>query len=216
MKVLVIEDEQMLAMMLQVVLKKSGFEVDLAYSGNTAIKYIENNEYQFIFTDLIMDDGDGYVVLNYLKDNNLKIPTIVISANSSIDDIKQTYAYNIIDYITKPFDNDILIAKVNNLRNNLYGEELITLCDDSYSLTIDGRTIDLTAKEFELFSFLYKNPNRKYSKYDLIDSLWYENYNMSEKIVEVTVYNVRKKLGDYGHLIASYRNQGYCYEPLKN
>ncbi len=92
----------------------------------------------------------------------------------------------------------------------------MTLCADENSVLIDGEKISLSKMEYNLLELLHSFPNTIFSKYDLINELWYGNFNMSEKIVEVTVLRLRKQLGSNRNLIITHRGLGYSYAETNN
>lgn len=216
MKVLVVEDELLISKMLKTIIEKSGHEVIQATSGFDAVYILENNNIQLIFSDINMDDGDGFHILKFLEKKSLQIPIIMISAYSDEQHIKDVYNYKVFDYITKPFFETVILAKLKKVEEIYYPQSSHIIFDQkSYTVKIKQEKLTLSAKEFEVFHFLYQNKNNKFTKYDLINELWYGNTNMSGKIVEVTISKLRKKLKNYGSLVKSYRNQGYCYENEK-
>lgn len=213
MKVLVVEDEKLISKMLAAIVEKNGHEVVQVHSGFDAVYYLENNNVQLILSDINMDDGDGFHILKFLNQNSLVIPVIMISAYGDEEHIKKVYEYEVFDYITKPFFESVINAKLKKVEEIYYPSDDNVIFDQkSYTVKIQQYSYSLSNKEFEVFHFLYQNVNQKFSKYDLINELWYGNTNMSEKIVEVTISKLRKKLGEHGKLVKSYRNQGYCYE----
>ncbi len=213
-KILIVEDDQLLRLGLRVFLENEGYEVVETISGNKAIELIEDHQFHLIITDIMMNDGDGISLLKYLVNQNITIPVVVLSALGSENDQLVGYNLNVLDYLVKPINYDILSFKLSkyfelSIAND---NDDIYLDSDTYSLRLYGDTIKLTQKEFELLSLLMQFPTKIFSKYDLINEVWYGNMNMSEKIVEVTILNIRKKLGDYATLLKTHRGQGYSYE----
>ncbi|WOO89904.1 response regulator transcription factor [Mollicutes bacterium LVI A0078] len=213
-KILIVEDDQLLRLGLKVFLENEGYEVVETTSGNKAIEVVEEHSFHLIITDIMMDDGDGISLLKYLVNQNIKIPVVVLSALGSENDQLIGYNLNVLDYLVKPINYDILSFKLNKYfeMSNANDDGEIYLDSDTYSLKIYGDSIKLTQKEFELLSLLMQFPTKIFSKYDLINEVWYGNMNMSEKIVEVTILNIRKKLGDHATLLKTHRGLGYSYE----
>lgn len=213
-KILIVEDDNLLRLGLKVFLENEGYEVVEAVSGNKAIEVIEEHSFHLIITDIMMDDGDGISVLKFLVNQNINIPVVVLSALGSDTDQLIGYNLNVLDYLVKPINYDILSFKLQKYFEISNGGEIdnIHLDSDTYSLNIYGEVIKLTQKEFELLSLLMQFPSKIFSKYDLINEVWYGNMNMSEKIVEVTILNIRKKLGEHATLLKTHRGLGYSYE----
>lgn len=211
-RALVIEDEEIINKMLSVILQKIGFEVDFSYSGNQGIEYLETYKYHLVLTDLMMSDGDGIEVLKFLRSQQYKYSVLVISALNDIDTIKNCYNLNVDDFLVKPFDKEILTAKLGSIYRKYELTQKIKLNKDEYQVIISQKKYQLSKQEFRLFNLLYSFPGTKFSKYDLINELWDGDFEMSEKVVEVSILRLRKNLGDYGCLIKTYRNLGYCYE----
>lgn len=213
-KILIVEDDQLLRLGLKVFLENEGYEVVETTSGNKAIEVVEEHTFHLIITDIMMDDGDGISLLKYLVNQNITIPVVVLSALGSDNDQLIGYNLNVLDYLVKPINYEILSFKLNKYfeMSHSTNDEDIFLDSDTYSLRLHGESIKLTQKEFELLSLLMQFPSKIFSKYDLINEVWYGNMNMSEKIVEVTILNIRKKLGDNAILLKTHRGLGYSYE----
>jgi len=215
-KVLIIEDEHVLNEMLAMTLKNAGIEVEQAYSGNEAVRLLEIKKYHLVITDLMMPDGDGFYVISEMKKREIDTPIVVLSAVEDDDTKLDAYSKDIFDYITKPIQPEIVTKKVENILNVFYKEdEAIKIVPRDHKVYIDGVNRTITLKEFEVFNLLYSFPGRIFSKYDLINEVWYENMGMSEKIVEVNILNIRRKLGKYSTRLKTYRNMGYSYEEDK-
>lgn len=213
-KILIVEDDQLLRLGLKVFLENEGYEVVETTSGNKAIEVVEEHTFHLIITDIMMDDGDGISLLKYLVNQNITIPVVVLSALGSDHDQLIGYNLNVLDYLVKPINYEILSFKLGKYfeMSHASSDDDIFLDSDTYSLRLHGDSIKLTQKEFELLSLLMQFPSKIFSKYDLINEVWYGNMNMSEKIVEVTILNIRKKLGDNATLLKTHRGLGYSYE----
>lgn len=213
-KILIVEDDNLLRLGLRVFLENEGYEVVEAVSGNKAIELVEEHSFHLIITDIMMADGDGISLLKFMVNQNISIPVVVLSALGSENDQLVGYNLNVLDYLVKPINYEILSFKLNKYfqLSTGVGDEEIYLDNDTYSLRIYEQTIKLTQKEFELLSLLMQFPKKIFSKYDLINEIWYGNMNMSEKIVEVTILNIRKKLGEHATLLKTHRGLGYSYE----
>lgn len=213
-KILIVEDDNLLRLGLKVFLENEGYEVIETTSGNKAIEVVEEHTFHLIITDIMMEDGDGISLLKYLVNQNITIPVVVLSALGSENDQLVGYNLNVLDYLVKPINYEILSFKLHKYFeiSNVSNSDNIYLDSDTYTLQLYGESVKLTQKEFELLSLLMQFPNKIFSKYDLINEVWYGNMNMSEKIVEVTILNIRKKLSDHAYILKTHRGQGYSYE----
>ncbi len=212
-KILLVEDDDLLRLGVKTLLEED-YLVDEATNSQDAIDLIEEHNYHLILTDMLMPKGNGEELLKYLVLQNQFIDIIVISALSSDEEILKAYDLNVIDYIVKPVNFDILKKKVQNLFQTKYNynSNNIVLNKKEYSISIKGNKYELTEKEFEIINLLVSFPNQLFSKYDLLNEIWYGNMRMSEKIVEATISKLRTKLGDDNQIIKTKRGQGYYYE----
>ncbi len=212
-KILLVEDDDLLRLGVKTLLEED-YLVDEATNSQDAIDLIEEHNYHLILTDMLMPKGNGEELLKYLVSQNQFIDIIVISALSSDEEILKAYNLNVIDYIVKPINFDILKKKVQNLFQTKYNynSNNIVLNKKEYSISIKGNKYELTEKEFEIINLLVSFPNQLFSKYDLLNEVWYGNMRMSEKIVEATISKLRTKLGDDNQIIKTKRGQGYYYE----
>ncbi len=212
-KILLVEDDDLLRLGVKTLLEED-YLVDEATNSQDAIDLIEEHNYHLILTDMLMPKGNGEELLKYLVSQNQFIDIIVISALSSDEEILKAYDLNVIDYMVKPVNFDILKKKVQNLFQTKYNynSNNIVLNKKEYSISIKGNKYELTEKEFEIINLLVSFPNQLFSKYDLLNEVWYGNMRMSEKIVEATISKLRTKLGDDNQIIKTKRGQGYYYE----
>ncbi len=212
-RILLVEDDNLLRLGVKTLLEED-YVIDEAKNSQEAIELIEEHNYHLILTDMLMPNGNGDELLKYLVVQNQLIDIIVISALSSDEEILKAYDLNVIDYIVKPINFDILKKKIQNLFQTKYNYNTndIVLNKKEYTITIKGNKYELTEKEFEIINLLVSFPNQLFSKYDLLNEIWYGNMRMSEKIVEATISKLRTKLGDDNKFIKTKRGQGYYYE----
>ncbi len=216
-KILVVEDDNLLRLGIKTLLEND-YKVDEAKNAQEAIDLLQDYTYHLIITDMMMPGGNGDELLKYLQNENIMIDVFAISAISDDEKILSTYDLNVIDYIVKPINYEILKKKIDNLFKNKYGytKEEVLLNKKENSLIIDSEKHEFTEKEFELLELLISFPNNVFSKYDLLNELWYGNMQMSDKIVEATISNIRNKLKGHKDLIKTKRGQGYYYEKKEN
>ncbi len=215
-KILVVEDEQEIRVLLNNFLTHEGFEVSLAKDGVEAISMFAKAHFDLVLLDVMIPKIDGFGVCEVIKRQS-DVPVMFLSALN--DDKSQIKGYDLMadDYVTKPFSMPILIRKINALlrRNDTADnrKDPILVCgdillnNDTMEVTVAGKKIDLTTREFDLLYTLAKNPGRIYSREMLLDLLWDYDSLVDERIVDSHIKNLRHKLG--GDYIETVRGRGY-------
>ncbi len=212
-KVLIIEDEKIINDYMSTILKEEVAYIDSCYSGYEAIEKIKSNHYDLILCDVIMENGSGLDVLDFLNLENKKILVVMVSALGQKTDILKAYEKGAIDFITKPIDEDILISKVKSLLMYIKeGNSVINFDNNLKEVFLESVNINLTRTEYEILYLLYINSPIVFSKEELNDKIWFNNKGMSNKIIEVNIFNIRKKLGNYSKFLKTKRQVGYYFE----
>jgi two-component system response regulator VanR len=215
-RLLVVEDEPEIRELLKNYLTHEGYEVSLAEDGVEAISIFSSREFDLVILDIMIPKIDGFGVCEVIKKQS-DVPVMFLSALS--DDKSQIKGYDLMadDYVTKPFSMPVFIRKVNALlrRNDssdirhdstlVCGDILINT--DTMRVTIDGRDVELTTREFDILHTLAKNPGRVYSREMLLDLLWDYDSLVDERIVDSHIKNLRHKIG--GNYIETVRGRGY-------
>ncbi|MGC8611314.1 MAG: response regulator transcription factor [Athalassotoga sp.] len=208
-RILIVEDDKSIGDILSLYLNKK-YDTVLVNDGMEAAKIIKKEKFDLILLDLMLPNISGET-LAQMADLN-EIPVIIITAKSSEEDILNGLKLGVIDYITKPFSPKILLAKIDNffsrIRNNVIDFE-----DGGRSLTIDGKKIYLTPVESKLLNFLIKNYGRVCKREELLMAVW--NGERSERIVDATIKNMRKKIKGSGIEIKTVMGLGYTIEKSK-
>lgn len=220
MKILIIEDEILLADSIRALLESKGFETEVAYDGETGSEYAELGIYDLLILDVMMPKMNGYEVAKQVRQKRLTTPILMLTAKSSVED--RIYGLNsgADYYLTKPFDTRELLACINALlrRQGNQVNELVfgnTALDlETGMLICNGKSIRLSAKEFDVMRFLLQAQNRNVSKEMIIARVWGFDSNAVENHVEVYVGFLRKKLQSIGSDISirAIRNLGYHLE----
>ena len=217
-KILIVDDENDICELIEMYLHSNGFEnTKIANDGKSALDIAEKWQPDLILLDLMLPIMNGEEVCKALKDNEIteNIPVIMLTAKSSERDIIEGLDIGANDYITKPFSNKILIARIKaQLRAVKEFGTLkfkgIQIDLSKHVVTIDTRIIDLTFSEFEILKTLAKYPERVYSRSELISIIRGEaGYDITERVIDFQILNLRKKLGDYGSCIETVRGIGY-------
>ena len=209
MKVLICEDEVNVANFIRKGLSEHGFQVDVVHNGADCIKRFEESVYDILLLDLIMPGKNGWDVCDYLrKVLRSEVPIIMLTALNSSDQVVKGLNTGADDYISKPFKLEELIARMNAVKRR-YTMQVSTsgilefmhvkMNLDTKEVIIDGQTIMLTAKEFNLLEFFMQNPNMLLSRERILNVVWGINFDVGTNIVDVYMNYLRNKLEKDGH-----------------
>ena len=220
MKILIIEDEKLLADSLKVLLEKKGFTVECVYDGETGEEYAETGVYDLLILDVMMPKMNGYQVARSVRSKRCATPILMLTARSDIEDRIQGLNAGADYYLTKPFDSRELLACVNALlrRQGDQVDELrmgnTALDLSSCTLVCGENSVRLSAREFDVMRFLLQSKGRVLSKEMILARVWGYDSNAVENHVEVYVGFLRKKLTSIGSdlKIEAIRRLGYHLE----
>lgn len=223
MKILIIEDEKLLADSLKTMLESKGFEVAVCYDGETGTDYAVLGIYDLLILDVMMPKMDGYQVARQVRSQRCGTPILMLTAKSGLEDRIAGLNAGADYYLTKPFDSRELLACINALlrRQGNQVDELVfgnTALDLSTSMLICGEnTVRLSAKEFDIMRFLFQSKERNLTKEVLLARVWGYDSNAVENHVEVYVGFLRKKLQSIGSnvRIVAIRRLGYHLEVIE-
>lgn len=218
MKVLVVEDSDRLRKALGEGLGRSGFVVDLAADGRSALGYVNAAEYDVVVLDIMMPGLDGLGVLEELRDRGNPVKVLILSAKDQIDDRVRGLQTGADDYLVKPFAFEELVARIRTLarRGSTANGPVINLGELSVDmarrlLTADGIEVPVTPSEYNLVEYLSLRRGRVVSKTQLRDMLCNADSESVSNTVEVLVSNVRKKLADAGAREIIHTKRGFGY-----
>ena len=215
-RLLVVEDEPDIRELLMNYLSNEGYQVVSASDGVEAIGLFSKEKYDLVILDIMMPKIDGFGVCEVIKKQS-NVPVIFLSALN--DDKTQIKGYDLMadDYITKPFSMPIFLRKVKALLRRSNSAEIrqdevlvcgdIIINPDTMSVTVKGKDVELTSREFDILLTLAKNPGRVYSREMLLNLLWDFNSLVDERIVDSHIKNLRHKIGD--DYIETVRGRGY-------
>ena len=220
MKILIIEDEKLLADSLRTMLEGKGFEVEVAYDGEIGEEYAELGIYDLLILDVMMPKMDGYAVARSVRAKRCATPILMLTARSGLEDRVEGLNAGADYYLTKPFDSRELMACINALLRRQGGQvdELSygnTSLDLSSGMLICGdKKVRLSAREFDVMRFLLQSRDRNLSKEVILSRVWGLESNAVENHVEVYVGFLRKKLQSIGSnvRIEAVRRLGYHLE----
>ena len=222
MKILIVEDEKLLADSLKAILEHKGFEVQAVYDGQTGADYALLGVYDLLILDVMMPQMDGFQVARQVRKNHCGTPILMLTAKSDLEDRIMGLNAGADYYLTKPFDTRELMACINALlrRQGSQVDELTygnTSLDLSSSMLICGnKSVRLSAREFDVMRFLLQSRQRNLSKETLLARVWGYDSNAVENHVEVYVGFLRKKLTGIGSnlKIVAVRRLGYHLEVM--
>ena len=220
MKILIIEDEKMLADSIKTMLEGRGFQVEAVYDGETGADYAELGIYDLLILDVMMPKMDGYQVARHVRSHRCSTPILMLTARSSVEDRIEGLNAGADYYLTKPFDMRELMACINALlrRQGNQVDEMVfgnTSLDLATSMLVCGdESVRLSAKEFDVMRLLLQYKGNNLSKEVILAKVWGYDSNAVENHVEVYVGFLRKKLRSIGSniRIEALRRLGYHLE----
>ncbi len=220
MKILIIEDEKLLADTLQTLLEQKGFDVEAVYDGESGAEYAELGIYDLLILDVMMPKLDGYAVARAVRAKHCGTPILMLTARSGVEDRIAGLNAGADYYLTKPFDTRELLACINALlrRQGSQVDEMVygnTSLDLSTGILVcGGQSVRLSAKEFDVMRLLLQAKGQNLSKEVILARVWGYDSNATENHVEVYVGFLRKKLRSIGSnlQIAAIRRLGYHLE----
>ncbi len=220
MKVLIIEDEKLLADSIKALLEQKGFEVECAYDGKTGEDYAELGIYDLLILDVMMPEMDGYEVARLVRAKRCATPILMLTAKSELEDRIRGLNAGADYYLTKPFDSRELMACIHALLRRQGGQVDEMRCGNTALdlstrvLSCGEKSIRLSDREFDMMRFLLQSRNRILSKEVLLVRIWGFESNATGNHVEVYIGFLRKKLQSIGSdlRIEAVRRQGYLLE----
>ncbi|MDR1116683.1 MAG: response regulator transcription factor [Oscillospiraceae bacterium] len=204
MKILVVDDEKSLVKGLKFNLENDGYDVEAAYDGEAGVEIVKHGGVDLVLLDLMMPKMDGFEACKRIREFS-KVPIIMLTAKSEDTDKIIGFEYGADDYITKPFNIMEVKVRVRAILRRAGAEKKqeelsrvkhgrMELDPYSRNVFIDGRSVDLTAKEFDLIELLMNNPDRVYSRENLLNVVWGYEYPGDIRTVDVHVRRLREKL----------------------
>jgi DNA-binding response OmpR family regulator len=220
MKVLVVEDEDRIASFLVKGLRAEGYAVDRVATGEAALALARDPGLDLMILDLGLPDIDGSEVLLRLRHSGADVPIIVLTARGDVDDRVAGLDLGADDYLAKPFAFDELLARVRARLRRRAGQSSMVLRSGSLQLdvrsrkaSVDGRVVELTAREFSLLETFMRHPKQVLSREQLLSRVWSLGFDPGSNLVDVYVGYLRRKLGEGS--IETVRGVGYRLAPVE-
>lgn len=222
--VLVVDDEPDIRELVAFSLEREGYEVSSAEDGDEALELARKKLPDAIILDLMLPKKDGLEVCRELKKDRAtaQIPIIMLTAKSEEADIVIGLELGADDYVTKPFSPRVLLARLKTVLKRMRVDKpeddktvsvgLLSIDPVKHRAEVEGKSVDLSATEFDILYFLAKNPGWVFSRTQIIDAVKGDNYAVTERSVDVQILSIRKKLGKARDYIKTIRGVGYKFE----
>jgi DNA-binding response OmpR family regulator len=219
MRVLVVEDDKVVGSLVEKILEKKGYDVDLVATGSLGEELASKGNYDCIVLDLGLPDVDGLEICRNLRDKQIDTPLLILSAYDAINIKVSGLDFGADDYLTKPFDNTELIARVEALIRRYHankskeelscGELRMNLIDRKFY--VNDNEIDLTNNEFDLMAYFLKNQDRVIGINELSENVWALGFDTRTNYVNVYLSYIRKKIKPYTNkkYFKTVRKQGF-------
>ncbi len=217
-KILVVEDEIPIAQMVKMCLSKNGYICETANDGMTASEKIENNRYDLILLDIMLPDMDGYELIEYIKEYDM--PVIFVTAKTSVPDRVKGLKLGAEDYISKPFDLEELLARIETVLRRFHKSEdvlevgKIKINTVERTVLLNGEPVNLPAKEYDLLLYLVRNKNIALYRETIFEQVWQEPYYGNTRTIDLHIQRLKKKL-DLEDAIETIYKVGYKFKSEK-
>lgn len=204
-KILIVEDELAISMVLGAYLENAGYDVDYVYNGEEALRKLEEETPALILLDIMMPYVDGWSVLSFIRKKSA-CPVIMLTALSDTEQKLKGFENGADDYITKPFVGEEVIARVQAVlrRSSHYQEdERVKYYGDlkinyvSHQVFLNGIEVPFTPRDLSVFLFLASNPNQTFTRDQLLDHVWGNDYDGSDRAVDLAIKRIRKLLNGW-------------------
>lgn len=203
MRILIIEDQEKLALSIKKGLENLGYAVDIVHDGGVGLRRIlaSPNHFDLLIVDIMLPEVDGLTLCKKIRSENIMTPVLMLTARDTLDDKIEGLDVGADDYLIKPFEFDELTARIRALLRRpkvLLDIELsgagIVLNTISHIVEKNGKNIKLTLKEYTILEYFLRNKNKVLNRYQIINHVWDFNYDTFSNIVDVHIKNLRKKL----------------------
>jgi len=216
MKILIIEDEKLIADNLKTGLEQHRFTVDVAYTGREGYHLAHDFEYDVIILDLMLPDIEGEELCRRLRQEKIETFILMLTAKKQLGNIVEGLNCGADDYLTKPFEFSELLARIRallrrpskNKKNIFYCHE-IKLDLDKELVFVKNREINLTKKEFMILEYLLRHKGQLISRNQLLEHAWDRNVDIFTNVVDSHIKNLRRKLGRFSRYISTVYGSGY-------
>ena len=204
-KVLIVDDEKNICELIRLYVEKEGYKTVFAYDGEQAISVFETEKPDIILLDVMMPKKDGWQVCREIRAKS-DVPVIMLTAKGETIDKVLGLEFGADDYIVKPFEPKELVARIKavlrryhtNPQNDEECDEIsydgLTINQTTYEVFLDGKPVEMPPKEFELLYYLAKNPNKVFTRNQLLDEVWGYEFFGDSRTVDVHIKRIREKI----------------------
>lgn len=219
--ILVVDDESRMRKLIKDFLIQKNYNILEAEDGERALKVYEENKEKInlILLDVMMPKLDGWSVLRQIRQENKTLPIVMLTARAEEQDELFGFELGVDEYITKPFSPKILVARVEAIlkRSKTEVKELknydgIIIDNDGRTVTVDGKQIEFSFREYELLKYLLENENIALSRDKILNTVWNYDYYGDSRTIDSHIKKIRHKLGKKGKHIQTIRGIGYKFE----
>ena len=216
-KILIAEDNISLRQLMSIHLERAGHKVSVASDGLQALEVMDHNPIDLIIADIMMPNLDGYGLIREMRDANIEIPVLIVTAKDTMDDKRTGFRIGADDYMTKPVDMEEMLLRVEALlrRCKIVNSKSITIGNtkldfDTLMVYTDGGQIELRKKEFQLLEKLLASPMKIFTRQALMDDIWGYDSESASRTVDAHIKRLRAKLRDVEDFqIETIRGLGY-------
>ena len=219
--ILVVDNESRMIKIIKYFLIQKNYNILEAEDGEKALKvYNENkNKINLILLDVMMPKLDGWSVLRQIRQENKSLPIVMLTARAEEQDELFGFELGVDEYITKPFSPKILVARVEAILKRTTPEEKemksydgIVIDNEGRTVTVDGKIVELSFREYELLKYLLENENIALSRDKILNTVWNYDYYGDSRTIDSHIKKIRHKLGKKGKYIKTIRGIGYKFE----
>ncbi|TPH15848.1 response regulator transcription factor [Litorilituus lipolyticus] len=223
MRLLLVEDDINLQSNLKLALEKSGYSVDVANDGEEGLFQATEYEYDAAIIDVGLPKVDGISVIKAIRAQDISYPVLILTARDNWQDKVSGLDAGADDYLTKPFHNEELLARLNALIRRAAGKAspiitngVLSINTTSFEVKVDGELISLSSSEYRLLEYLMLNQNQVKSKSELTEHIYDQDFDLDSNVIEVFIRRLRKKLDPLGqfNFIETHRGAGYRLRAL--
>lgn len=218
-KLLVVEDDMLLAEVINDYFTSKEWQVEIASDGETALELVEEQSFQLILLDVMLPKQNGFTVCRKIRETS-DVPIFFITARVMEEDELNGYALGADDYITKPFSLPVLYAKALVIMNRMRGEDSLRKISKgdieidvrNRSVLVKGKACQLAPLEYSILLFFLENPNRIFSREQLLIRFWGYDFDGNERVVDNHIKKLRQAIADSDCKIQTVRKTGYRME----